>query len=316
MSAECCGSTAHSSELRDLEYRYEMPAVPRGAPQPRADQATTGRIEYRRLENGAWIVDNWIIRVPILTFASRRTYGTIASHPTDLQISAIWEVGGGVNGIAARDSSPPPPEDNRAGVEGNVVGGTSQLPVVGAELTLSSLTSTRPPLVQQTREGGAFAFENVQPGAYELRMTKIEFDTVFITLAAIPLRLGPGNTETLTITLPDPEERRVALCRGSNAKSVIVHGMVIDSASGVPVPRAKVAAIWRAVDTTSAKGGAAPAREREVFTDKTGQYVFCDLEPTSEVLVASSAESRKSKRAPGFALREGGIYMVNFRIAP
>jgi hypothetical protein len=306
-----------SSELRDLEYRYEMPASPRGSPRPRADQATTGRIEYRRLDNGAWIVDNWIIRVPILALASRRTYGTITSRPSDLQTTAIWEVGGGVTGIAARDSTSSLPEDNRGVVEGNVVGGASQLPVVGAELTLSSLTSTRPPLIQQTREGGAFAFQDIQPGAYELRMTKIEFDTVFITLAAIPLQLGPGNTETMTITLPDPEERRLALCKGSTAKSVIVHGVVIDSVSGVAVPRAKVAAIWRAVDTTAAKtGGTAPARERELFTDKNGQYVFCDLEPTAEVTVASSAESRKSKRAPGFALREGGIYMVNFRIAP
>jgi hypothetical protein len=226
-------------------------------------------------------------------------------------------VGGAVKGFAARDSASALPEDNRAGVEGRLVGGEAQLPVVGAELTLSSVTSTRPPLVQRTQADGTFAFDDILPGAYELRMTKIEFDTVFITLATIPLRLGAGNTETLTITLPDPEERRLALCRGSNAKSVIVHGVVSDSTSGVPVPRARVAAIWRAADTTVTKaGGVPPAREREVFTDKDGQYVFCDLEPTADVVVGASAESRKSKRAPGFALREGGIYMVNFRIAP
>ncbi|HEY1951881.1 MAG TPA: carboxypeptidase-like regulatory domain-containing protein [Gemmatimonadaceae bacterium] len=305
-----------SSELRDLEYRYEIPTLARGA-QPRGAQATTGRIDYRRLGNGAWIVDNWIIRVPILALPSGSAFGRISTRPQDLQTTAIWEVGSRVNGFAPRDSASTLSDDNRAGVEGRVIGGGSQLPVIGAELTLSSLNSTRPPLVQRTQAEGAFAFDSIPPGAYELRMTKIEFDTIFITLAAIPLRLGPGNTETLTITLPDPQDRRIALCRGANPTAVIVHGVVIDSVSSVPVPRARVAAIWRPADTTAAKtGGTAPAREREVFTDKYGEYVFCDLEPTADVIVGASAESRKSKRTPGFALRQGGIYMVNFRIAP
>ncbi|MFN2572152.1 MAG: carboxypeptidase regulatory-like domain-containing protein [Gemmatimonadales bacterium] len=306
-----------SSELRDLEYRYEMPATVRGRQLlPRGGPATTGHIEYRRLDNGAWIVDNWAIRVPVLAHGASSPYGRISTRPQDLITKAVWEVGGDVRGFAPRDSASTLPEDNRAGVDGRVVGGAAQLPVVGAELTLSSITSTRAPIVQRTQAEGVFAFDTVAPGAYELRMTKIEFDTVFITLAAIPLTLGPGNTETLTITLPDPEERRIALCRGSSARSVIVHGTVTDSTSGVPVPRARVAAIWRAADTSAVKAGAAPvAREREVFTDKEGQYVFCDLEPTAEVTVGSSAEGARSKRAPGFALREGGIYMVNFRIA-
>src|SRR4051812_1129553 len=43
-----------TSELRDLEYKYEMPAPMRGRAQPRGLEAATGRIHYRRLDNGAW----------------------------------------------------------------------------------------------------------------------------------------------------------------------------------------------------------------------------------------------------------------------
>jgi hypothetical protein len=297
-----------SSELRDLEYRYEMPAPPRGrVVLPRGAQATTGRIDYRRLDNGAWIVQNWIIRVPVLEFEPP-TRSQRLGGPRQLRTTAIWEVGGDVQGMASRDSLATMPDDRFATVDGRVTGGTAQLPVVGAELTLNRSDASSPALVQRTQAGGIFTFDNIVPGDYELRMTKIEFDTVYITLAAMPLRLAAGQAETMTITMPDPDERRALLCHGASAKAVIVHGTVTDSATGNPIARAKVAAIWR-------RPKLATSEEREVTSGKDGQYAFCDLEPTGDVVVASSAVARMSKRSPGFPLREGGIYMVNFRLS-
>jgi uncharacterized surface anchored protein len=212
-----------------------------------------------------------------------------------------------VQGMVSRDSLAALPSDRFATVDGRIVGGDAQLPVIGAELALQRTDSSMPPVIQRTQAGGVFTFDDIVPGDYELKMTKIEFDTVFITLAAIPLRLGAGQSETMTITMPDPEDRRAFLCHGASAKSVIVHGAVTDSATGHPIARAKVAAIWRRPKLVTAE-------EREVTTDKDGQYAFCDLEPTGDVVVASSAVARMRKRAPGFPLREGGIYMVNFRL--
>jgi hypothetical protein len=48
-----------TAELRHLEYRYV------GLPWHSARGEAEGRIEYRRLPSGAWIVDQWWIRAPL-----------------------------------------------------------------------------------------------------------------------------------------------------------------------------------------------------------------------------------------------------------
>ena len=54
--------------------------------------------------------------------------------------------------------------------------------------------------------------------------------------------------------------------------------------------------------------------ERPHVTLTVGLNALCDLEAANDVVVGSSAAGHNSKRGPPIALREGGIYMVNFRL--
>lgn len=84
---------AASAELRHLEFRYRN--LPRGHDWP----GVGGRIEFRRLPGGQWIVDRWRLRMPLAIRPGR-------GRPS------LWgyaEVGGEVH------SATPPPHVSRAG---------------------------------------------------------------------------------------------------------------------------------------------------------------------------------------------------------
>lgn len=87
----------HSSELRRLEFRYTgLPVRSRGP-------EFGGRVEYQRLPTGAWIVRDWVIRMPILTVPPRQAdaqgyslttpYDDRRTKPT---LAAVHEEGGSV----------------------------------------------------------------------------------------------------------------------------------------------------------------------------------------------------------------------------
>jgi Carboxypeptidase regulatory-like domain len=315
-----------SSVLRDLEFKYEMPASHQGAVLPRGAQSATGHIKYSRLDNGVWIVDSWIIRVPVQIQESGNTVSTnggvsnltIRSSPR-ARTTAIWEIGGQVAAVL-KPGDPSLVSDERYGaVDGSVEGGPNRLPMIGAEIALSSPDTTLPSRTMRTAAKGLFAFDSLPQGEYVLNVTEISFDTLNIKVAPVRLNVHPGTKQTIAISLPAPEEGRSLLCKGDNSsRSIILHGTVTDSATGKPIVRARVVASWlTGVGRIGPNGGgiAAAAHERDTFTDSDGRYVFCDIEVTAHLLVGASIGERKSPRAPSLTLEEGGIYMVNLRVS-
>jgi hypothetical protein len=170
----------------------------------------------------------------------------------------------------------------------------------------------------RTGAGGAFSFESLPPDNWVLRVADIELDTLNISFPEIAFRVQAGTSYQTTITMPSPAEGREALCKGgSDPKSIIVHGTVSDSTLGLPFPRARVAAIWMeetAGDNPAA--GARVAREKEVIADGRGKFAFCDLKPNTQLTVGAAAGDLHSQSVSPLRLLEGGIYMVNLRLAP
>ncbi len=302
-----------SSELRDLEYRYVLPdQVIRGRRYRRNGPLATGQVVYRKMDNGAWIVDSWVIQVPIRS--SQPGYAT--NH--DEGAPAVWEVGGDVAGILNAGDTATIADDMVGSVTGRLLSGTSHLPVVGAQLGLIPASPLYQPRTVRTGAGGAFSFDGLPPDIWVLRVADIELDTLNISFPEIPFRVQTGTSYLTTITMPSPAEAREAICKGgSNPKSIIVHGTVTDSTLGVPFPRARVAATW--IEETSKDNplaGAHLAREEETVTDGAGKFAFCELKPNTEVTVGAAARDLHSQSATPLKLVEGGIYMVNLRLAP
>jgi hypothetical protein len=105
---------AESSELRRLDFTYENLQLPVDT------RRLGGSVEFARLPSGAWIVQHWAIRVPIIETAPARTSGGRTLAPRRV-LSGIDEGGGQVTavyltsrlaGFASTDTLPvrPPPD--------------------------------------------------------------------------------------------------------------------------------------------------------------------------------------------------------------
>ena len=105
---------SETSELRSLDFTYENLELPVDT------RRLGGSVEFARLPSGAWIVQHWAIRVPIIETEPPRTSGGRTLPPRRV-LSGIDEGGGQVTavyltsrlaGFASTDTLPvrPPPD--------------------------------------------------------------------------------------------------------------------------------------------------------------------------------------------------------------
>lgn len=106
---------AESSELRTLDFRYENLDLPVNT------RHLGGTVEFTRLPSGAWIVQHWAIRVPIIEQGPPRRSSGGRTLPPRRLLTGIDEGGGQVTavfltsrlvGYASTDTLPvrPPPD--------------------------------------------------------------------------------------------------------------------------------------------------------------------------------------------------------------
>lgn len=89
-----------SGRLIDLELTYAVPPELASVPVPVA----TARVDYGQTAGGRWIVQHWVLRMPVVTTrnvmaprnGSSLTMGAILTREQVPVVSAIWEAGGDV----------------------------------------------------------------------------------------------------------------------------------------------------------------------------------------------------------------------------
>ena len=84
---------AESSELRSLDFRYENLELPVDTRQ------LGGTVEFARLPSGAWIVQHWAIRAPVITQGPPRRSSGGRDLPPRRILSGIDEGGGQVTAV-------------------------------------------------------------------------------------------------------------------------------------------------------------------------------------------------------------------------
>jgi Carboxypeptidase regulatory-like domain len=311
-----------SGELRTLDYRYEPPAGRRTQEISSGPESATGRIEYRRLDNGGWIVDRWIIRVPVQkeernnTVSSSGAGGNLTVRSSRVtRATAIWEIGGDVTAVLDPSNSGFSEQSEVGDLRGSVTVGPNHVGVPGVEIEIASTSTSVQHRRRVTDTNGLFAFDSLPEGEYTLTAGVPAFDTLNTLVAPVSLRIGRNTQQTVTIAVPSSEDGRAALCPASNSPdAIIVHGFVTDSATGQPVIGARVDAYWLTGAMRSNIGLSASAHERTTLTDKSGKYVLCGMEPTTRLLLIASLGLRKSRRSPSITLAEGSMRLANLQI--
>jgi Carboxypeptidase regulatory-like domain len=309
-----------SGELRNLEYRYER-GVGNRALGSSATESANGRIEYRRLDNGGWIVNRWLIRVPVQkdersnTLSSNAAGGNPTVRSTRVaRTTAFWEIGGDVRAVLD-PADPAFSQQSEVGVvRGSIVTRSNHVGEPNVEINIASTGPSTRSRQTTTGSDGVFSFDSLPEGDYRLTVSAASFDTLNTLVQPLSLRVGASTVQAVTIAIPSAEEGRAALCPANPSYTTIVHGFVTDSATGHRVAGARVEAYWLSGATRNIGGLSASAHQRVTLTDSNGKYVFCGMDPTSRLLLTASLGSRKSRRMPSITIAAGDMRFANLQL--
>jgi hypothetical protein len=285
---------AVSGELRRLEFVFVNvpPIVPR--------ESSEGWVEFRRTPRGAWLVDKWALRLPLV--GERRTpqsYGVATPVAVDLsrrerELLGVHEEGGRILSLETQGSPIRARPARRVAVRG-VVKTPAGDPVAGARAFLSGTAHS-----SVTDREGSFAMLDVTPGPYRLSFTHPRFDTLGIVGPVVDVDARTPSDHVLT--MPTDEQIVRAAC-AVNRSSVtdggpsLLYGYVRDGSSPAVVAGAAITVAWRSVAT---QGAAVAVRTESLITesDADGQYQLCGVPTDVKLTVRVSRQSRQSAEIP------------------
>jgi len=274
---------ARSGELRSIEFTYtglEFPGMEAG-----------GRVEYRRLPTGAWIVERWRLTFPLLRRSMRIVGGRLddisayALHETtgevlNMRIPGVATPGGGTAAAAA------------GAVTGVVYDSARQRPLAGARVYLSGTV-----YATSSDDDGRFRIAGVPPGRYDVAFTHPALDSAAV-LPPAQRALVEGTAEVVVaLGLPTRAEARRRACGEALLPDAsILFGEVADAGAGTVVR-----ASWQRV----IKGSPVVIRMEylEAATDAGGRYLLCGIPGGAPVTLRAIVRRLDGTRAYGRDIR-------------
>jgi len=302
-----------SAELRDLEYSYRRLA---NLPTTVKSEDFGGRIEFQRMPTGAWIVERWIIRMPVVVDRGPNLQSTDAVIPglsgpatERARLAAIREEGGEVLETTVSGSRRELAAD-RATMRGMVFDSTRMAPLADARVFLDGTQFST-----QSSADGAFVLENVPPGTYGVAVMHPRFDSLGIRPPAETATLKVGETATLTLAGPSAATIIARDCpadeRGPGAAAL--RGRVHDAGGGGPVIDAEVVVSWKGRPGPNARGAVVAERTLRTRTDSSGRYGVCGL-PDRVELSVRAVHDRRGSVPTRVLLPEGEVSILDLPI--
>ncbi len=298
-----------TGELRDLEYSYTGVAGLGSA-------SLGGRIDFRRLPGGRWIVSYWHIRMPRIETAA---HSAASGFPERTELRGYYEKGG-----RAEPATDTLGFLNRAILSGTVFDSTLGRGLAGA---IVGVRGTPDSIL--VGADGRFELAVAAAGDQVVTARHPKLGLLGDPVAA-PVLLSIGDTATVSFGVPSLATFTRRLCRNRPGPAII--GMVL-TAQGVPAADREVRAVRRTVRGDIPLGaGAAPSlppMQRRALDDPigpghsgvqirgvaggrppvlsspTGVYAICAV-PARDSLFAVSADSGKVRgEAPAFVAATG-----------
>ncbi len=289
---------AHTQHLDFIEIRYtDADDV------PYADQAS-GRVEFRMLPNGAWLVSRWLIRVPYAINSVRM--GSLVGPP---HIKQFAEQGGEVVAAAAAGqrwvlASP-------GSIAGEAFDSTRNVALAGATVSLEGTA------MRATTDGqGRFRINDVPAGLYTLTLGHPRLDSLpAYPAAGVPVRVAADSTTATRVALPPIRRSVLADCpppADRAQRESRVYGVVRDSASGQRLGGAELHFLW---DSFAGIPSSLAVRHRDTaaLTDEQGRYHVCSLPTDRNILVRITVDSVTSP--PQRFLTADSIMQLDLRFA-
>jgi len=281
-----------SAELRDLEYVYSrLPILPSSA---KSDDFG-GRMEFHRMPTGAWIVERWVIRMPMLVDKGPLARdpvvipGTAPSRPERIQLAGIHEEGGEVLETVAHGARRELSTEV-ATVRGTVYDSTRMAPLQGARVFLDGTQ-----FATQSSTDGSFLIEKVPPGTYAISVLHPRFDSLNVPAPSASIALKPNEESMAHLAGPSVATILARDCRTDERSegSATLRGHVRDGFTSGPAIDAQITLAWRGLQS---RVGPPTVTERTLSTrtDSAGRYAFCGLPDGVKITARAVADDRRS----------------------
>jgi hypothetical protein len=249
---------AKTFELRFIEYRYT------NLPQALNQRMQGGRTDFRRLSNGAWIVEKWYIRMPVPTSGVSR----------QVSVSSVREEGGEV--VSVTDPQAQVLQiANDGAIRGMVYDSVRGQPLTNATVYLSG-TSYR----ATTDDRGNYVIGSVPQGRYVIAFTHPALDSLpaFPLPRSVAVQAKDTTQSILAIAAVTTQMRQKC---GDPARDGTLFGYVTDT-SGSRVSNAEVIVRHRRI-RLRASDASLETETLSARTDEAGRYFLCSL-PLAEKL--------------------------------
>ena len=250
-----------TAALRLVEFRYTQ------LPYAEGEGMAGGRVEFERLPDGAWMIQKWWIRAPILV----RHHNLARAGDTGIRVAGIRETGGEVVGVSSLERRRIT-RVRRGSLRGVVWDSSASKPLAGATVYLVGT-----PHRVDTDSAGRFMLNGVPDGLYTVGFTHVRLDTLGIDPPGMEAEVAAGATVAVELAIPPMEALLLAACRNDEREDhgAALSGTVTDGVRGGPVPGARVRMEWQEV--THAPVPRAVNRWLEVGTDSNGRYTACGV---------------------------------------
>lgn len=162
----------------------------------------------------------------------------------------------------------------KARILGVVIDSLNAVPLPDADILLEGAKAST-----QTDSLGKFEFDSLPPGTFQVGVFHPRLDTLGLSMATHPFRIGPDSTSIVVMAVPSAATIIRDRCQGKSSASGMsaVIGQVKDPESVQPVAGAEVSIAWLELEVSRQVGiRQTPHLERDT-TNKFGQFRFCGL---------------------------------------
>ncbi|HET7228872.1 MAG TPA: carboxypeptidase-like regulatory domain-containing protein [Longimicrobium sp.] len=277
-----------TSELKRLEYQYTKVPGLRGT-----SDAASGKMDFRRLDDGRWVVARWAIRMPTVNAEQMQPVAHIPGAPPSepalrYRLTGLREEGGDVVSVVTSSGSRVSLTGSSTlrGVVWDSIGGR---PLAGARVTVGG-----PGHAATTDSLGRYEVRDIPPGEYQVAFTSPRADAVGWRPRGVPVTLREGAAAEQALALP---ALVTVLGEGCGDERTQGTGSVVGLVrgdGGVPEWGARVTLSW----------GAGTQDRVQVTTDSSGIYRACAV-PAGAALTLR-AEGRATALTLSQVKVEGG----------
>jgi hypothetical protein len=308
--------SARDAHLRFVDYRYEfLPGRIRGA------EKLGGRLEFRMLPGGAWVVDDWHIRMPVtevtLEGNPHPVPGSLRRLREKRKLVAVKEEGGAVIGI----SDP----------VGHSIGQTGRGSLVGvafdstqnAALSYATVALLGTNFRTTTDEQGQYSMEYLPPGDFFVTISHPRVGMLRLGSAIRPVQIREDARVEVDLAIPSARRLAPTLCPGHERGEGLVVGLVIDALTGDPLRDATVRLSTHLRGVIAGSELAEPDAgveeiQLETTSDHNGGFLFCRVPTGIRLYSAASLEDQDGIGAEEvfyFTVAEDEIHEAIFEVA-